>query len=207
MRVSRPACFALLLLGLLFQLPSIASAGEFTGVYTAVEDPELTLQINEAADGTVTGSVAEGEARFPLKGSAAKGQLSFTANVEGETIRCAGQLKGNRLTLTLAYADGPEGEGTEEMIFVRKMGQGKAAPPPPQKGGWGQPTPPAPPTPEKSGWGQSDVPAPKESDPAPETNPLGRGPTPATPDGGINPLATPADPLVGSFADERVTLN
>ncbi len=102
----------------------VQAAGTVAGRYAGVEDPSMSLTVEESADGRVTGRLADGDAALVLEGRRTGDAFTGTLSQGADVLPVTARLQGDRLLLEV----GPAGDG-ELVSFVRSGGAPAAGKP------------------------------------------------------------------------------
>jgi len=92
-------------------------AGTLDGSYTAEGEPSLTLTLNEAPDGSISGTLGESGMVMPIQAFRRESGFAGTIGPSGEAFPFAARLQGDRLILEI----GDPGDA-ERLTFVRSGG-------------------------------------------------------------------------------------
>jgi hypothetical protein len=98
-----------------------ATAGTVGGRYVGVEEPSMTLTVDEVADGHITGRLTDGSTTMPLDGRRQGEGYVGSLGQGAEALPFTARAQGERLLLTV----GPEGES--ELITFARSGSAAAA--------------------------------------------------------------------------------
>jgi hypothetical protein len=116
--------FGLLLLAVC-SVTGSAAAESSSGRYVAVEEPGLVLTLKEAADGTISGSMADGSMSMSLSARRKGERLSGTVGSGEEALPFTGSIQGESVVLELGPPD-----FAERVAFKRAGGGSSASPAP-----------------------------------------------------------------------------